>query len=117
MNRTIGDRRTAVEQAAESDTSFPRVIPASQNLLIHCYACENILFGRLHSRDIGWFAFWLERKVYVVAQVASACGRRIKHFALDCLLRYSISLFNRFNPKFRRNSYLGPTSRKTAGVG
>jgi|SoiMethySBSTD1v2_1073268.scaffolds.fasta_scaffold69861_2 hypothetical protein len=55
-----------VEQPTQSDPSLRRVAPASQNPLIHCYGCEDILFGRLNDLDAHWLAFWFEREVHVV---------------------------------------------------
>src|SRR6478736_1094346 len=55
-----------VEQPTQSDPSLRRVAPASRNPLIHCYGCEDILFGRLNDLDAHWLAFWFEREVHVV---------------------------------------------------
>ena len=81
-----------VEQPTESDPSLYRVTAASDNSLIHCYCCEDILLERLHGLDACWLAFWLEREVYVMPRqtalgfvqranvICSAGDKHKKHF-------------------------------------
>ena len=44
VNRRM-DVSYQMEQPTESDPSLRRVAPASQNPLIHCYGCEDILLA------------------------------------------------------------------------
>src|SRR6476660_4106626 len=86
-----------VEQPTENDPSLYRVTAASDNSLIHCYCCEDILLERLHGLDACWLAFWLEREVHVVPPqtalgfvqranvIRPAGGDHEEHFVAFCI--------------------------------